>query len=487
MFKISVSLLICSGVAAQATHEELLEAARKLIQMEEARGVVQLDGEEAPAEEAPAAEEEAPAEEPAPADEPASSGGDEPLVAKKIPFAQNQVMEGIGLALMMMLISLSNAGGLSGAGSNIPIMLIFFKLDMAEAVPISAFVAVVATLFRFILNFNQKHPNNPERNCINYEIVQLTMPCVFMGSFIGVILGKAIGEIAQICIFGVTVAWSIKTTGTKALQLIKKEREAAENKESQESLINTPDIAIPDVDIAVEGQTPELTAIKYEEKYHFTSSRCLFILLNFVLLFATQFLYGDKSGLDLPKWVKTAVFIAFIVSMILLTVYSVLNIKKLHAIKERDGYKFDANDTKFENVSDIVQLALACLVAAVLCGCTGIAGGMVLGPLFLKYNMIPQVMSGTNQYITMIASISVAIQFAYIGALNIQYALLFGITALISAYIGIAGVNYYVKKSGKQSVIAILLVLVLVMALVSLPIDQILKAQARAAAAAESA
>ena len=60
----------------------------------------------------------------------------------------------IGTFLMMILITLSNAGGLSGAGSNIPIMLIFFNMGMAEAVPISAFVAVCATVFRFILNFN---------------------------------------------------------------------------------------------------------------------------------------------------------------------------------------------------------------------------------------------------------------------------------------------------------------------------------------------
>jgi len=95
---------------------------------------------------------------------------------------------------MLLLIALSNAGGLSGAGSNIPIMLIFFDMDMSEAVPISAFVAVCATLFRFVFNFKQRHPTRNERNAINYEIVQLTMPCVFMGSFVGVLLGKIIGE-----------------------------------------------------------------------------------------------------------------------------------------------------------------------------------------------------------------------------------------------------------------------------------------------------
>jgi len=36
------------------------------------------------------------------------------------------------------------------------------------------------------------------------------------------------------------------------------------------------------------------------------------------------------------------------------------------------------------------------MIAAILCGLTGIAGGMVLGPLFLTYNMLPSVMSSTN-------------------------------------------------------------------------------------------
>lgn len=166
--------------------------------------------------------------------------------------------------------------------------------------------------------------------------------------------------------------------------------------------------------------------------------------------------------------------------MLLMTVWSVIRVNRLHAIKTRDGYKFDPNDTKFEKVSDIAMLAFFCMIAAVLCGCTGIAGGMVLGPLFLKYNMIPQVMSGTNQYITMIASLSVAIQFIYIGAMNFQYAILFGFLTLIAAYTGITAVNIYVKRSGKQSVIAILLVIVLTLALISLPIDYIMKARAKA-------
>jgi hypothetical protein len=95
--------------------------------------------------------------------------------------------------------------------------------------------------------------------------------------------------------------------------------------------------------------------------------------------------------------------------MLLLARRSVNKIHRLHEIKIRDGYQYDEHDYRFDSLKDVALLSFFCMIAAVLCGCTGIAGGMVLGPLFLRYNMIPQVMSGTNQYITMVASISVAI------------------------------------------------------------------------------
>jgi len=120
---------------------------------------------------------------------------------------------------MFFLITLSNMGGLSGAGSNIPIILIFYHMDMAGAVPLSAFVAVSATTLRFILNFNQKHPHKPNANAINYEVCEITMPFVFLGSFYGINLGHMMNDVSQACIFGVTVMWSVQTTVKKIIKL----------------------------------------------------------------------------------------------------------------------------------------------------------------------------------------------------------------------------------------------------------------------------
>lgn len=75
----------------------------------------------------------------------------------------------------------------------------------------------------------------------------------------------------------------------------------------------------------------------------------------------------------------------------------------------------------------------------------------------------------------MIASISVAAQFAGINALNPWYSLLFGVITIICAYVGIQSVNIYIAKTGKQSRILICLIICLTLALVSLPINYFLK------------
>ena len=82
--------------------------------------------------------------------------------------------------------------------------------------------------------------------------------------------------------------------------------------------------------------------------------------------------------------------------MVLMTIFAVKDVDQIHRIKNEKGYKFDKQDYKFQGISDIAKLSFFCMVAAILCGATGIAGGMVLGPLFLTYNMQPQVMSSTN-------------------------------------------------------------------------------------------
>ena len=69
--------------------------------------------------------------------------------------------------------------------------------------------------------------------------------------------------------------------------------------------------------------------------------------------------------------------------------WAVSKVSKIQEVKQAEGYNFDVKDVRFDGVKDVIKLAFFCMIAAVLCGCTGIAGGMILGPLFLTYNMVP--------------------------------------------------------------------------------------------------
>jgi len=173
---------------------------------------------------------------------------------------------------------------------------------------------------------------------------------------------------------------------------------------------------------------------------------------------------------------RSIVATIFALLMMGLTWMQVNRINKVHRDKEQYGYKFAPNDLKFESIGKIVKLSVFCLIAASLCGFTGIAGGMVLGPLFLSYHMVPQVMAGTNQYITMVASLATAFQFIYIGELLWAYAAFFGLITVTAAGCGLKALSTYLARSGKQSVIAIVLAFCLTFALISLPLNYLIKA-----------
>lgn len=82
-------------------------------------------------------------------------------------------------------------------------------------------------------------------------------------------------------------------------------------------------------------------------------------------------------------------------------------------------------------------------------GIVGIAGGIILGPLFLSLGMLPVVGAGTNQYLALISTIAVTGQFLYIGILNIPYALAVGIFQVIASYLGVTQANRVVKLTGR--------------------------------------
>jgi uncharacterized membrane protein YfcA len=95
----------------------------------------------------------------------------------------------IGILAVCTMTGLSSAGGINGAGANIPFLMIFFGLHTKECVPIANAFGFTASLMRFLINYKGKHPDNNEKVLVDYEIVSLTMPMIYMGTLLGVWIG----------------------------------------------------------------------------------------------------------------------------------------------------------------------------------------------------------------------------------------------------------------------------------------------------------
>ena len=110
------------------------------------------------------------------------------------------------------------------------------------------------------------------------------------------------------------------------------------------------------------------------------------------------------------------------------------------------------------------------ILAGILGGVVGTSGGIILGLLFLEMGMLPVVVSSTNQYLALISTISVTIQFVYMGNINYPFALYLGVFVLVGSILGIKQVNRIIKLTGRQSIIVISLTVVLLLSMISLPL-----------------
>jgi uncharacterized membrane protein YfcA len=72
------------------------------------------------------------------------------------------------------------------------------------------------------------------------------------------------------------------------------------------------------------------------------------------------------------------------------------DIRRIHNIKKRDGYDFDANDLKFGDNKSIMKIIAYTFIAGLLGGIVGIGGGIILSPLFLQMGMLPTIVANTN-------------------------------------------------------------------------------------------
>ncbi|CDW89908.1 UNKNOWN [Stylonychia lemnae] len=398
-------------------------------------------------------------------------------------------MEVTGLILILGLIILCNAGGLGGGGNSTPFIAVFFNLSLIECIPIGNFMGLISSLFRFIINFREKHPNNPNRLAIDYEIIELAMPVLYLGTLLGVQIGTKLKEIYLAVIFAILLFFLTYKTSKNAYKMIQDENQKLKLRSQMDNQLNTKlienDKIIKDTNdhekkhiIEINSkheQSSQLQNILKQESQHFTLRRCMNFALNLMFLITTSMLLNSKDIIRVSDYIKYGAVGLFIIYAVIYTFLISKSLQRNYHIKRLGGYIFDKNDITYEKTNHLIKLIVLCFFCGILGGIVGIPGGIILAPMFIQLGMLPIIVSSTNQYLALISSISVSFQYWYLGMLNKQFIVALGIICIIGCYIGLKIVQVKVKKSGRQSIIVVALAIVLFASFFMIPVKYLLK------------
>jgi uncharacterized membrane protein YfcA len=82
----------------------------------------------------------------------------------------------------MMVVFITNVGGVGGGGIIMPVIMAFFKLDSKNSVALSNLSLSIASTIRFILNANRPHPlKNGKGLLIDLSLTSIILPMIVSG------------------------------------------------------------------------------------------------------------------------------------------------------------------------------------------------------------------------------------------------------------------------------------------------------------------
>lgn len=189
------------------------------------------------------------------------------------------------------------------------------------------------------------------------------------------------------------------------------------------------------------------------------------ILCIYFLIILCNFLGGAKGtpsllgiqACSVGYWIFELFFaLTFLVVAILTLIYLV----KVTEKKQRLGYKFDPTDTIW-NYRSSTKIALVALVAGLLAGMLGIGGGLVMNPVMLELGVLPEISTATSSSLVFFTSSIAVIVFASGGAIDPEYGGFLFALAFVGSLIGVLVIKRIVTRSGRTSILVLLLAIIL--------------------------
>eukprot|EP01039_Chlorochromonas_danica_P009241 gene9241-10203_t len=139
-----------------------------------------------------------------------------------------------GCVLLFSACFVASAGGVGGGGLAVPILLLVFGYSFETAVPLSQCVVFGNSLSQCLLNLRHRHPYDPTKSLIWWELVVVLAPAQLGGSNLGSLLSVIFPDSVMYILALVMLLYAMKLTITKGLHKREEEKELREITKKQE-------------------------------------------------------------------------------------------------------------------------------------------------------------------------------------------------------------------------------------------------------------
>lgn len=342
------------------------------------------------------------------------------------------------------------------------------------------------------------------RPLIDYDMALFLAPMEMAGAVLGILIQAVLPNWLYLLLASIILGFTCHKTFKKffdarnkeqaeaekknAAEERRKERESGENSavlssiskhtgdlpESVDADTNEEDTADADdednehIDTEVDKEDKDseeqhLLRVKLLEEDHrqFPREKLIALLVLWVGLSIITFLKGGKGVESLIGITcKSPWYAVLIVCQFLWTLgfagFFAKKLMKKQQQKESANYPFQPEDPVWD-FAKVRFYASFTFLAGIVAGLIGIGGGMVLGPLMLVMGIHPRVSTATTATMIVLTSSSAAIIFVSSGLVPWSYAIFFFFVCLCGAYIGKTHIDGYVKKTGKASILILIL------------------------------
>ena len=374
----------------------------------------------------------------------------------------------MGCILIFIVSGISNASGLGGGLLILPILYIVMRFYPNEAIPLSKVIIFFGSFASLIQNIKLQRPGRNSK-AFDYNIIILCSPNLLFGTALGITLYGIMPTTLIIILLGLLLAFY-------AYQTFNNYR-IVYNEELNFGVMAYPNNDPSNLNANNNNSTnqvlsDEVNNIINNDKYLFRWDKLQYIIIPYGVAVLIAFLRETFiSPCGLFYWMLIILFAAIV---IFYDYSGMRNVKGDFLYRTSINFPFDNKDIKWDT-NTIYKLFIASFFAGFLAGAIGIGGGVILGPILANLAIYPVVCAVNTNALVLINSSAVAIQFLFFNILNYSYGLITVISAAAGSFLITMYINGYVTRTGRQSLIYLLLFAVVAASAVVLPITSVFR------------